>query len=156
MNSVCKLSLVLTVAAIIAGCAPAKDKNQKETVPVTGTVNFKGKPLEGATVTFVQSNDPTPAYGKTDAEGKFKLTTYVDGDGAVVGSHTVLVTKTETKGGAVANADQNSKDYVPPDGSIAPTTIYLIPQKYSLPGASGLTADVKASDKNDFTFDLTE
>ena len=145
----------LAIVLGLAGCSGApKDPHRKPTVPVTGIVKYKGAPLEGATVTFVMEADPVPAFGKTDAEGKFKLTTYDEGDGAIVGVHTVAISKMENP--PATGIDQEGGKYVPPEGGAPPKTVYLIPQKYSIPGLSGLTADVKTPGPNEFTFDLKD
>ncbi len=60
---------------------------------VTGTVNYKGQPVEGAAVAFHSENATKLATGKTDAQGRFELATNEPGDGAVAGKHTVSVTK---------------------------------------------------------------
>ena len=70
-----------------------------ETVPVDGILTCDGKPVANVLVTFtpkggegVDPNNPgKAAIGKTDAEGRFTLTTYKIGDGAIVGQHTVRV-----------------------------------------------------------------
>jgi hypothetical protein len=118
-------------------------------------VTYKGAPVEGALITFVETGDPpAPAFGRTDAQGVAKMKTYVEGDGAVVGRHDVIVSKTETMGGTTA--DQDSPEY-DPNAAEAPTTVkYLIPQKYESKLTSGLTAEVTESGPNEFKFDLTD
>src|SRR5262245_18294102 len=146
---------LLVGSLVLPGCSggggPA---NRRPTKKVTVTVIYKGSPLEGANVTFInQGGDPGPAYGKTNAQGKAKMKTYVEGDGAVVGKHKVLVDKSESISGAPTVA-QNSKEYNP---NAPPATVkYHVPQKYTNPATSGLTAEVKDSGPNDFTFDLKD
>ena len=69
-----------------------------QTVPVRGKVTFgDGGPLKGGRVEFRSEAEATKnlnARGEVDADGDFKLTTFVDGkelDGAVVGPHKVTV-----------------------------------------------------------------
>jgi hypothetical protein len=63
-------------------------------VPVEGIVLLDGKPVDGATVTFVPDGGRgRPASGITDSEGHFQLTTQ-DQDGAVPGNYRVVVRKT--------------------------------------------------------------
>lgn len=84
---------------VCVGCSKS-DKGPK-TVPVTGTVQYKGAPVEGATVTLVP-NIPTvrSASGVTDAEGKFSVMTYVgpssQPQGAMPGDYIVLISKMQT------------------------------------------------------------
>jgi len=138
----------------LAGCSgDGGPANRLPTKKVAVTVNYKGAPLEGATVTFVpQTAGAPPAVGKTDAQGKAQLKTYVEGDGAVVGQHKVLIDKSEAVGGQTV--DQNSPQY---DPNAPPATIkYHIPKKYSDFANSGLAAEVKDSGPNEFTFDLKD
>ena len=147
--------VVLALAAF--GCQPSGlPEGARPTKPVTVKVTYKGAPVEGALITFVDTGDPpAPAFGKTDAQGVAKMKTYVEGDGAVVGTHQVAITKTETTGGA-PTVDQDSPQY-DPNAIDTPTTVkHLIPQKYESKVTSGLTAEVEDSGPNEFTFDLTD
>jgi hypothetical protein len=83
----------------LAGCTGG---DKLPTVPVTGTVTYNGAPLEGATVSFLpkdQSEGARGASGTTDAQGKFKLETFLAGNkmvaGALVGEYAVTVSKRE-------------------------------------------------------------
>jgi len=114
-----------------------------ETVPVTGTVTYQGKPVEGAEVAFYPKSGRA-ATGKTDAEGRFELMTASPGDGAVVGEYTVVVTKSEM----VADPTNPNSPYKIPKP--------LLPARYAAPATSGLTATVEAGAKNDFPFALAD
>jgi hypothetical protein len=60
---------------------------------VKGSVTLDGKTLVGALVTFVPK-DPSagrPAYGRTDANGQFQLSTFRTDDGALPGDYKVTV-----------------------------------------------------------------
>ncbi len=61
-------------------------------VPQKGVVTLDGKPLAGYTVTFASTQDMRPAWGTTDEEGRFELTTYNPGDGALRGEYKVVLT----------------------------------------------------------------
>ena len=148
-KSFCSLMLLAVLAGCEGGGAPP---GARPTVPVNVTVTYKGAPVEGATVTFIESGEsPTPSYGLTDAQGVAKLkTSYADG--AVIGAHQVTITKTQTEGRPMA--DQDSPDYNPdPPPAVVK---HLIPQKFGAKATSGLTADVKESGPNEFKFDLTD
>ncbi len=81
----------------VPGCGP--DAEQYETVPVSGVVTCQGKPVANATVNFTPKDDQgrtkgrrgRVALGMTDNDGRFKLTTYENYDGAIIGKHTVTV-----------------------------------------------------------------
>jgi len=127
------------VLLMTAGCGD----DRAETVAVTGTVTYRQQPVEGARVMFMAAKGPS-ASGTTDAEGRFELMTFEPGDGAVVGSHKVLISKKEEI----------------PDSSGADSpykmTRDLLPPRYGNPAQSGLTADVQSDGKNDFPFELSD
>jgi hypothetical protein len=152
----------------ITACTAEMDALRRETAPVSGRVTYRGRPVEGALVTFVSGGaNPVPAFDLTDAEGRFKLTTYEDGDGAVLGPHGVAIVKA-TDGGehdavllppGEGNEDEENFDsYVPPDDSSAPVPVikHLLPSKYSAPETSGLVATISQGRPNEFTFELTD
>ena len=89
---------LLALIFLAVGCNPSADQTHK-TVPVTGTVTYKGQSVEGATVTlFAESGEGRGTIGTTDAQGKFTLTTVRPGDGAMVGTYKVSVSKTVVEG----------------------------------------------------------
>jgi hypothetical protein len=102
-----------------SGCGGS---NEYETTPVSGVVTCQGKPVSNAFVNFTPLPDANratgqrgrPALGLTDSEGRFTLTTYNDGDGAIVGKHTVTVglDVDESSGKTAAFACQNSSQEV--------------------------------------------
>jgi len=168
----------------LGGCGP-KGGSALKTVPVAGAVTHNGKPIEGATVTFlpVDPNSGKAAGGITDAAGKFTLETYAGGStvvpGALLGDYNVTVTKTSSavassstdammtmtnpegmqqleKGGGV-KPGEDAKATAPVVA--APTGSgpeSLLPKKYSDPATSTFKANVPAGGKSDFSFDLTD
>ncbi len=121
------------------GCGPSRPK----TVPVTGTVTYRNAAVDGAKVMFMAPNAP-PATGTTDAQGKFTLTTFENGDGAAEGSYKVSITKR-----------QEVPDPKQPDSPYK-LTKDLLPVRYSNPTQTDLTAEVKAGQPNDFKFELRD
>jgi hypothetical protein len=143
------LSVVCLVSLwILPGCGGAsRPTNRPETVPASGTVTYQGKPVAGATVTFV-ADSPASARGavaRTDESGQFKLTTFDAGDGAIPGNYRVTVAKMDAT--AVA---ENLDPTVPPP----PPPKSVLPEKFADPNTSGLTAEVKQDGENKFPFDL--
>lgn len=65
--------------------------------PVKGQVFFKGKPAEGAVVTFHPEGNPTARVlqGVVRADGSFALTTTTAGDGAAPGKYAVCLSWTD-------------------------------------------------------------
>ena len=126
------------LAVLVAGCGGGLDL-----IPVSGTVTLDGKPVDGAAVVFVPVAGGPVASGTTEAGGKFRLMTINDA-GAVPGEHHVTVTK-QTMHGITA-------DGMPGPGGIR--IEWHVPERYSKPKTSGLTAAVSRS-QNEFEFDLS-
>src|SRR5260370_29576410 len=85
-------SVLSAVILTAAGCGGAK------TVKVEGIVTLDGKPLPGATVSFMpvdESRSARVASGQSDADGNFRLTTFRTDDGALPGEYKVIVVVSE-------------------------------------------------------------
>ena len=97
----CKQSGAICIAILIgvsAGCGT----QTISTDAVEGTITLSGVPVEGANVMFspVTEGQGAPAYGRTDAEGRYKLQTQqgaVDA-GTTPGEYKVTVSKVELVG----------------------------------------------------------
>ncbi|GAB4138229.1 MAG: hypothetical protein Tsb009_06220 [Planctomycetaceae bacterium] len=140
------------------GCGNSK-KGQLETAEVTGTVTYRDRPVVGAKVIFIGPKDVPQATGITDSEGRFRLTTYNSGDGAVPGDYTVTVSKyiapasgppaNESMEQAAARAKKKPKK-----ASAGGTS--ALPAHYADPSKSGLQYKVAAGEKNDFKITLKD
>ncbi|WP_437221651.1 hypothetical protein SH661x_002415 [Planctomicrobium sp. SH661] len=92
-----KLTVTVSLLALVIASGCAKDPFR--TVPVSGRVTSNGEPVPGVYVVFTpqpgsgrEANVPGKSgAGYTDENGKFQLSTYGDGDGAVVATHSVAV-----------------------------------------------------------------
>lgn len=157
----------LLTAYLLAGCGGGPN-----TLPVTGKVTKGGQPVEGAIVSFhPQSPEAKAATGTTDNSGTYKLTTFVNGDGAVPGSYKVTVTKFPGSGGAsdptagasdidaaYRAAEAQGQSVTAPQTMTTPTTptpTNELPAKFASPDTSGLTADVASGSPNTFDFDVS-
>ena len=138
---------------VFAGCSGS---DRPEMVPVSGTVMYRGEPLEGASVRFV-GQIGRPAIGRTDADGRFTLTSFDEGDGAVLGEHAVTVTKyakpsfeppKNPEGGYIFESEAEKLAFY--------DTPSVIPTRYENSDQSGLQFTVTAEGPNDFTIELTE
>jgi len=141
------------IAAAILGCGPS----HPDLVPVSGAVTFEGKPVVGAQVTFMAPGAARAAFAVTDAEGKFRLSTFGTDDGAVVGNHTVTVAKpTQSGSGQAMSPDDADAAYAAAmaQAAASPAVKSELPAKYADAKTSDLTANVTASGANEFTFAL--
>lgn len=76
----------LVCLALLAGCGRGPAMGQ-----VDGLVTYNGQPVTNGTVLFVPESPGPGAQGTLDERGKFKLTTYEPGDGALAGPHRVAI-----------------------------------------------------------------
>ena len=136
------IGLVAALAMTAAGCGRGDKPLMAD---AAGSVTYNGDPLEGATVVFVPDSG-LPATGITDAEGRFTWNTRGD-SGAVVGPGKVAITAVEQL--IVVEGRE------PTAQELANMSRSLIPEKYGHPMTSQLSADVKADERNEFTFKLT-
>jgi hypothetical protein len=175
-----KKTLVLSTCLLAAiwGC----DKGPSvATYPITGTVTYQGKPVEGAAVMFQSKNPDGPkATGDTDAEGRFTLTTYLGPQqilkGAVPDEYKVAIVKAPPpEGGVDATKEPPDQDYskmldrmkqragpIPGADSRAATgaaptqKASLLPEKYANPETSGLKFTVVTGKNDPAEFKLSD
>jgi len=126
----------------ISGCSGVKTPPVGQ---VGGIVTLDGQPLTKGQVQFVPDSSKGTkgrmAVGLIGNDGRFSLTAFKPGDGALVGFHKVVIICEEEMPAF------DPKSPPPPPKS-------LIPIRYTDPNTSGLTAEVKSAGKNDFTFAL--
>lgn len=128
LRPTCCFALLLT----LAGCG---GKAGVEVHPTSGTVTIGGQSAANAEVTLYAVDEamrgpgkPIPT-GRTDASGRFQLTSFKPDDGAPAGEYNVAVLWIEAK----------------PSGTAEPATqIDKLKGKYSDPATSGLKATVPA------------
>lgn len=159
----CAAWVSMLTLTMLAGCGTS---DAPKTFKVSGTVTLEGKPVDGAIVTFVSSENKKNAVGSTNAKGEFKLSTFGPGDGALPGSYKVTISKTDeaaappatTPPPGVIAGGEISESYVPPantaGGKKGSGPKNLLPAKYANEQTSGLVATVAENDQNKFDFEL--
>jgi hypothetical protein len=147
----------LSLIVFVSGCSGGL-KDRPPIVPVSGSVKYKGQPVEGAIVTFVTEKSPRTSTGVTDAEGKFQLTTFDTNDGAVVGENLVSIVKNEPAAPDAPKMDPMAYAKAMQSGQGMPKfqPKSTIPAKYADPKSSGLKRTVVEGEVNEFNFDLTD
>jgi len=105
------------VIMTVLGCSDGRPRR----APVSGQVLIDGKPLAYGSIRFMPVG-ARPAMAKIGPDGRFTLKTFKDGDGAVLGTHTVTITANEY---------------------LSETSCrWHAPKKYANPKASGLTETI--------------
>lgn len=156
---------VLFLGLLLAGGCRAKDG--PHTVPVTGTVTFKGQPVDAALVSFSpKTTGVRSAVARTDARGRFQLMTIFPADGAMPGSYVVTISKTDADKAPPPAVDSSFEAAMerskkaPAQSMTSPVTVAasknFLPAKYADPATSDLAAEVKPQGANQFTFELAE
>jgi hypothetical protein len=129
----------------LTGCSSGSGLEVEETVPVSGTATFQGKPLPGYLVTFVPNDGRRSAGGLTDDQGKFILGTNESGDGCPPGPCKISVVwggpPQEEPGQEVLIDDPRKRPKQPID----------LPQKFADPAQSGLEVVVPEEGLENYT-----
>ena len=148
--------LVATITLVLcAGCG----SGQPETAPVEGTVRLSGEPVTSGRVTFYPEQG-RPATGHIGADGTYTLTTFDEGDGALLGKHRVTIRSTHVDVQSV-DMPKSIEDEVARGGRgetrmmTTRTLQWLVPEPYSRRKSSPLTAEVTMK-PNRLDFDLSE
>jgi hypothetical protein len=140
------LSLIFTVVSAL-GCGSAGPAMQQ----VSGNVATKqGKPCDNALIVFhpqeAERVNASKPFAKTDSQGNFKLTTDVEGDGALIGKYGVTIVWQTT--------GKDSKLSLSGEGEAAGAD--KLKGKYANPSKPLITADVKSGSDNRFDFTVEE
>jgi hypothetical protein len=135
----CAIWLAATVAGLFlvvaAGCGPKRPPM----APVKGKVILDGQPLTKGNVSTVPDAG-RGAHGDIQPDGTFELYTYRAKDGALVGKHKVAVAAYDASAGKGPESEYGK---------------LLVPKHYTNYETSGLTIDVKDSEPNTPTLELT-
>lgn len=138
---------------MFAGCS-GSDSGESLGASVSGTVTYNGNPVEGAMVTFRPASEGAQgAFARTDAEGKYELSSSAAAtSGVVPGEYNVTVTKTEVGESNVAS--EEDPDYNPyATGQTKPKSV--LPKKYADAKTSDLQFTVSGGE-NDLPIELTD
>lgn len=122
------LGSTLVVILTALGCGDGRP----DRVPISGVVTIDGQPLAHGSILFKPANGRS-AGGALDSQGRYFLTYYEKGDGAVPGEYTVAVSANEQLGETAMR--------------------WHAPRKYSNPETSELKATVDEP-REDLNFEL--
>jgi hypothetical protein len=102
--------LATVCCVLFTGCG----KTPYEVAPVQGRVTIDGRPVTQADIMFAPRakagtpNAGKPAFARLDDNGYFILSTYSEKDGAVVGDHTVTVSRARNAAGNTTDLSVHS------------------------------------------------
>ena len=142
-------TLLIVLVTFVAGCGGGVLKTNR----VEGIVTHQGAPLAEASVTFYPAGSgTTPAFGKTDASGKYCLQTLagaVDA-GTTPGEYTVTISKRK----AVPTGRKISKGDGTDELEDELTMQETLPAKYTTVQSTPFKAIVENKQVNTFDFTL--
>jgi hypothetical protein len=137
-----KIASGIGCAALVVTLLGCGRSDGIETAPARGKVTLDGKPYTlGGSVIFQPELRGKMAHGAIQSDGSFELTTYSDGDGAVVGRNKAAIKPPLPK-----FVDEFTD---------APAPKSPIPSKYGSAATSNLEYDVKTGQLNEFVIDLS-
>ncbi|MBY0527685.1 MAG: hypothetical protein K2R98_30080 [Gemmataceae bacterium] len=139
IRSLLRCGLTVSALTLLAlGCGGSKGG---ALAPVTGKVNYRGKPLQTGTIVFspdaVRGSSGTLSVAEIQPDGSYRLKSG-DAVGAAPGCYRVTVAAVEDTAGAAGRAMPRS----------------MIPAKYQDPEISGLSCEVKGGRDNTINFNL--
>ena len=119
-------------------------------------MTLDGKPVTEGSIQF-WPQEGRPARGTIRPDGTYELSSFDEGDGAVLGRHSVTVEATRVTGRAPAvRSTEEEIAYYSQSGKarvVAAEVEQLVPERYSRRETSGLTAEVRRGE-NRLDFDL--
>jgi hypothetical protein len=142
--------LLLSILAA-TGCR----SNLPQVVPVSGVVTLDGIPLADAAIAFMPVEGGRFGYGSTNENGEFKIGTFTDTDGALVGVHRISITLQDIISPAAMGRTPEEEEEMDRRGESIWVFKSRIPEKYASPDTSGLRVDVKKG-MSQVKFELTK
>jgi hypothetical protein len=133
-------TLLAVLGFAAAGCGSA-DPNEARPVSAAGTITYQGKPLAQGQVQFVPEKGR--AASGTIENGRFVMTTFNEGDGAIPGLHKVGVIAVEqipSGKGKGKDSDPDSRDLIPP--------------RYGNPHSSGISVEIPPEGNREIVIEL--
>ncbi len=128
-SSCLKRTPILLAAAVMCMAMCACGQSRPRTEQASGQVLVNERPIANAVVIFhpVNANaDAVRPTGRTDEQGRFKLSTNKDGDGAPAGEYKVTITAYQS----IENRNEDSR------------IVNYLPARYGQPETSNLTVTI--------------
>jgi hypothetical protein len=149
------LAMALSLAPVV-GCG----RSGPSCVRVQGRVTHRGKPLGSGSICFTPTGQTLgkaanrPANGELQPDGSYVMQTFGENDGVLPGEYAVSIVAWDYS----RPASNRGPDGRPLPAGVSGKPASLIPEKYSVPEMSGLSATVPAdaSGPLELNFDLRD
>lgn len=127
-------SISFAVFCVLAsGCGRSGGPPKAAAIPVNGTVMLDGKPLAGADVVFIPPQGIGGFSGRTKDDGSYQLEGLANSKVKCQGKCSVRISRMLKPDGTMPGADETPANA---------GAMESLPERYSSPGATTLTADV--------------
>jgi hypothetical protein len=126
------------------------------TAPVSGKITINGKPVNQGRISFHPTTGERPALANIQPDGSYSLTTFEQGDGALLGQHKVSVKSTRIENAPAMPAkdfQEEAKQAAEVAKKGGPQLVFIVDKKYYDERTTDLEAEVKPGD-NQINFDL--
>jgi hypothetical protein len=137
------LGPLAVACCLCSGCS----KSPFDLAPVHGTVAIDGRPMTHGKVMFAPAarngdvDAGKPAFGVIGQDGSFVLSTYGDGDGAIVGEHSATVINIPT-------GDAPETSQIPTGQRIPKFKRVLVPGKFSVVAGQDNQIDIRLTSRD--------
>jgi hypothetical protein len=157
-----ELVFAAILAVTAAGCGPSRPA----VAPVRGQITLGGEPVKTGVVWFYPAASGRPAIGEIGADGRYTLGTFAKDDGAMLGSHVVVIEsrtvsppKNRPAAAPAAALPADAADYVRREFesglpmNAANEITWLVPETYAAQATTPLRAEVQPG-QNVIDFDI--
>ncbi|MGL4941741.1 MAG: carboxypeptidase-like regulatory domain-containing protein [Thermoguttaceae bacterium] len=153
MKKICCVVVFCTLLSAMQGCGESGPRT-KGVVPAAGVLTLSGKPIEGATITFVPSGgEGQPASAMSDSSGRFALGALTPGEGALPGKYQVAVSRKND----VTPLTIEERNRLSDAGKAYKVVYeYIVPQKYERYNASGIEITIPTTGNKEIKLELSE
>jgi hypothetical protein len=142
----CHSSLTVTLTATFLFTIGCGGYNYGPTGKITGRLTMDGKPLApDHAVSFMEMEKGFLAFGKTDADGKFEVSSWNQGD-MPIGKYKVMIAAPPAS--MKPESEISAEERFDNPESIEPVTKLAFPKKYTDTTTSGLEYQIKAGANN--------
>jgi hypothetical protein len=152
--------VTLLAAVFFMATAVGCGRSGPSCIRVQGHVTYRGKPLGTGSICFTPVGQAPgkpaarPASGELQPDGSYAMQTFGNNDGALPGEYSVSIVAWDYS----RPASNRGPDGRPLPAGVSGKPASLIPERYSVPEMSGLTATVSpdASEPLELNFDLRD
>jgi hypothetical protein len=150
------------LAVTAAGCGPSRPA----VAPVRGQITLGGEPVKTGVVWFYPATSGRPAIGEIGADGRYTLGTFAKEDGAMLGSHVVVIEsrmvsppKNRPAAAPAATLPADTPEHIRREFesglpmNAANEITWIVPEKYAAQATTPLRAEVQPG-RNTIDFDI--